>query len=221
MRGETTYEEVLRVTHVDSGTTPRCPMCARALADDMLCCPYDGALVGRDTCPSCERSLDSDWSTCPFCRTPIADRVMVQTLVEPPRLPQLLVVDDDESVCDYVASALTGSVEVTSTTTGNAALELLATRTFDGAVLDQLLPDSTGVELVRLIRSDPRTLTLPVLLFTGVINPAVEQEALQAGADDFLTKPVEPMLLEERVLRLITQEARRLPTVPLPVTAED
>jgi type IV pilus assembly protein PilB len=220
-RGETTYEEVLRVTHVDTGTTPRCPTCARALADDMICCPWDGALVGRDKCASCERSLDPLWSVCPFCRTAVPDRAPSPALVEPPRLPQLLVVDDDESVCQYVATALTGVVEVTAAATGNAALELLGSEHFDGAVLDQLLPDATGVELVRLIRNDPRTLTLPVLLFTGVLNPAVEQEALHAGADDFLTKPVEPMLLEERVLRLITQESRRLPTVPLPVHADE
>jgi CheY-like chemotaxis protein len=142
-------------------------------------------------------------------------------VVDRNRAPRLLVVDDEENVCSYVATALTGSVEVVAASTGNEALDLLATGTFDGAILDQLLPDVTGVELIRIIRNDPRTLTLPLLLFTGVLNPHVEQEALQAGADDFLTKPVDPMLLEERVLRLVTQEARRLPTVPLPVPADE
>ena len=82
------------------------------------------------------------------------------------------------------------------------------------------MPDLTGVEFIRLIRNDPRTLTLPLLLFTGGSTRS-SSGGPQAGADDFLAKPVEPVLLEERVLRLITQEARRLPTVPLPVAADE
>jgi CheY-like chemotaxis protein len=220
-RGETTYEEVLRVTYSDSGSTPRCPTCARALADDMVCCPWDGALVGRDKCGHCDRSLDREWADCPWCRTPVPGHVPAPAPAEQGGLPRLLVVDDDENVCTFVATALTGAVEVVAAGTGNDALDLLGSQPFDGAVVDQLLPDITGVELIRLIRNDPRTLTLPLLLFTGALNPSVEQEALQAGADDFLTKPVDPMLLEDRVLRLLTQEARRLPTVPLPVPVDE
>ncbi len=69
-RGETTYEEVLRATHVDTVAGPRCPACARALADDMLVCPWDGTAVDRDLCAGCGRHLDAEWTTCPWCRTP-------------------------------------------------------------------------------------------------------------------------------------------------------
>ncbi len=71
-RGETTYEEVLRVTHVDAVSGPACPSCARALADDMLVCPWDGTPVGRDLCAGCGKHLDDEWTTCPWCRTPVA-----------------------------------------------------------------------------------------------------------------------------------------------------
>ncbi len=71
-RGETTYEEVLRATHVDAVSGPRCPQCARALADDMLCCPFDGTLIGRNRCAGCDKPLEADWSTCPWCRTAVA-----------------------------------------------------------------------------------------------------------------------------------------------------
>ena len=70
-RGETTYEEVLRATHVDSVSGPQCPSCARALADGMLCCPYDGTSIGRDRCTGCDKPLDAEWHTCPWCRTPV------------------------------------------------------------------------------------------------------------------------------------------------------
>jgi CheY-like chemotaxis protein len=212
-RGETTYEEVLRVTHVDDGNAHRCPACARALADDMVCCPWDGAVVGRDRCPGCDRALDAEWGTCPWCRTPVAER-RAQPAVLRPSLPRLLVVDDDQNVCQFVASALAGAVDITLAYTATEALQLLGSRDFDGVLLDNVLPDLSGVELIRLLRNDPKTLTLPVLLFTGIESPSIEREALQAGADDFLTKPVEPLLLEERIVTLLQRETRELPTAP-------
>jgi type IV pilus assembly protein PilB len=210
-RGETTYEEVLRVTHVDTGSAPRCTTCSRALADDMVCCPWDGTPVGRDRCANCDRTLDAEWTTCPWCRALVPGLPVAAPA--PEALPQLLVVDDDESVCRFVATALTGAAVVTEATTSAQALDLLGRQRFDGAIVDQVLPDLTGVELIRLVRTDPRTLTLPVLLITGSTAQDMERTALEAGADDFLSKPFEPMLLEERVLTMLQRETRALPTV--------
>ena len=67
-RGETTYEEVLRATTVDASSGPRCPSCARSLADDMQVCPFDGALLHTDRCRGCEKTLQPDWTHCPWCR---------------------------------------------------------------------------------------------------------------------------------------------------------
>ncbi|MCU1622837.1 MAG: type secretion system protein [Frankiales bacterium] len=209
-RGETTYEEVLRTTHVDAVAGPRCPTCARALADDMMCCPWDGALVERDRCRGCERQLDAEWATCPWCRTEV-DRPVSQPAV-PTQLPRLLVVDDDPSVCQFVTAALAGSAEVVTAFTSDMALNLLGTQPFDGVLVDNGLPDLSGVEFIRLVRSDPKTLTLPLVLFTGASSADIEREARNAGADDFLAKPVEPVLLEERVMSLLTRETRSLPT---------
>jgi type IV pilus assembly protein PilB len=210
-RGETTYEEVLRATHLDTSSGPRCPTCARALADDMVCCPWDGAPVGQDKCTKCDRALEPEWSTCPWCKQPVAGFVPVEE-EEVSALPRLLVVDDDESVCTFVAAALAGSAEVTTANTSAEALNLLGVQPFDGVLVDNGLPDLTGVEFIRLVRSDPKTLTLPLILFTGSSSAEVEREARQAGADDFLAKPVEPLLLEERVLTLLGRQSRSMPT---------
>ena len=203
-RGDTTYEEVLRATHVDTISGPRCPSCSRALADDMQCCPFDGTPVGRDRCGSCDRSLDADWTTCPWCRTAIAGREDV--VVPPPsaeRLPRLLVVDDDPSVCAFVEGAMTGSFEVVRALDAETGLALASGSDFDVAIVDHGLPDMTGVEVIRLLRSDPSTLNLPVLLLTGDYATEVEREARRAGASDYLAKPVEPVVLEERMLALV------------------
>ena len=70
-RGQTTYEEVLRATHVDAVAGPRCPACARSLADDMVVCPWDGTVLGSDLCRGCDRHLDGEWTTCPWCRVAV------------------------------------------------------------------------------------------------------------------------------------------------------
>ncbi|MFN2538291.1 MAG: ATPase, T2SS/T4P/T4SS family [Mycobacteriales bacterium] len=210
-RGETTYEEVLRSTHVDAVSGPRCPTCARALADDMVCCPWDGAVVQQDLCKACERRLDAEWLTCPWCRT-VVDRPVTRLVEIDPGLPRLLVVDDDESVCQFVKAALAGAADVVTAFDSASALSLLGNEHFDGVLVDNGLPDLSGVEFIRLVRSDPKTLTLPLVLFTGTSSPHVEREARHAGADDYLVKPVEPVLLEERVMSLLTRQTRVLPT---------
>ena len=210
-RGETTYEEVLRATHVDTVAGPRCPTCARALADDMVCCPWDGALVHRNRCSGCDRQLDPDWFTCPWCRTPVGREVPVEQQA-PPSLPRLLVVDDDPSVCQFITVALAGSADVVTAPDSSTGLNLLGTEQIDGVLVDNGLPDLSGVEFIRLVRSDPLTLNLPLVLFTGSSSAIIEREARKAGADDFLAKPVDPMILEERVMALLTRETHVLPT---------
>ena len=206
-RGETTYEEVLRATHLDTVSGPRCPLCSRALADGMLCCPYDGTSVGRDRCDGCDKQLDIEWRTCPWCRTPV-DSAPAEPAAEE-HLPRLLVIDDDPAVCAFVVAALAGSVEVITALSADDGLTCLSTTEFDGALIDQGLPDLPGVELIRLLRADPKLVTLPIVLFTGDTSADVERAARRAGADDYLAKPVEPLLLEERVLGVLSATTRR------------
>jgi type IV pilus assembly protein PilB len=66
-RGDTTFEEVLRVTRVDTGPERRCGSCDRGLADDMVACPWCGTVVDRGHCDRCARPLDIDWKFCPWC----------------------------------------------------------------------------------------------------------------------------------------------------------
>jgi type IV pilus assembly protein PilB len=213
-RGETTYEEVLRATHVDTVAGPRCPSCSRALADDMVCCPWDGTRVSRGHCLSCDRALDAEWAVCPYCSTAVldVDRRVPVPVDDEAALPRLLVVDDDPSVCAFVEAALAGSAEVVAVLDADTALARVGNEPFDAVLVDNGLPDLSGVEFIRLLRNDPKTLNLPLVLFTGTDSPEVEQAARRAGADDYLAKPVEPLLLEERVLGLVRRETRAMPT---------
>jgi DNA-binding response OmpR family regulator len=122
--------------------------------------------------------------------------------------PRLLLVEDDASVRAYVTTALAGTVEVDAVETAGEGLDRATTNRYDAVLVDHLLPDLTGVEMIRLLRSEARTAALPVMLFTGDTSADLEIEARGAGADDYLAKPVEPDLLEERVLALVSRSAR-------------
>ncbi len=207
-RGETTYEEVLRATHVDDVAGPRCSTCARSLADDMIVCPWDGTPVGAYRCAGCERQLDPQWRTCPWCRTDTPAAVQ-DALPAAARLPRLLVIEDDLVTCSLVQLALQDQAEVLLAHTAEEGLALVGSEDVDGVLIDNQLPDLTGIEVIRLLRSDPGSLTLPLVMFTASASPELERDARRAGADDYLSKPVDPDVLVDRVLGLIRSSAWR------------
>ncbi|MGL5857143.1 MAG: ATPase, T2SS/T4P/T4SS family [Angustibacter sp.] len=69
-RGETTFEEAVRVTHTDHASGRHCPSCERGIQHDMVACPWCGVSVDHGSCSTCSRQLDPDWRLCPWCRTP-------------------------------------------------------------------------------------------------------------------------------------------------------
>ncbi|HMC68187.1 MAG TPA: ATPase, T2SS/T4P/T4SS family, partial [Mycobacteriales bacterium] len=208
--GLTTYEEVLRVTQLDSGSSGlHCSACSGALAADMVMCPWCATVIDRGHCAECDRPLDAAWRVCPWCREPAPGSVApTVSKKESASLPRLLVVEDDESVRSYISTLLAGAVEVVGVPTASEGLDLATAGAYDGVLVDQALPDLSGLEMIRLLRSEARTAAMPVLMLTGSTSEDLETEARNAGADDYLTKPVEPALLEERVLALVQRSAR-------------
>ncbi|MFN8075948.1 MAG: ATPase, T2SS/T4P/T4SS family [Kineosporiaceae bacterium] len=70
MAGDTTFEEVIRVTQSDQATDHACHACGRPVENDMVACPWCSVTLDRGHCSACARSLDPDWRVCPWCRTP-------------------------------------------------------------------------------------------------------------------------------------------------------
>ncbi|HEX7106984.1 MAG TPA: ATPase, T2SS/T4P/T4SS family [Acidothermaceae bacterium] len=171
-RGETTFEEVLRVTQVDVAGGRRCTACDRALADDMVACPWCAATVDRGHCPSCARPLETGWKICPWCRSsagqPSGDG---DHLPSPPRLPRLLIVGDEAGFRDVVAAAVGDEMAVDTAATGDLALSQLWESDYDAVVIQDTLADVAGTELLRTLRSATRTASLPALLVSEIGDP--------------------------------------------------
>ena len=196
-RGMTTYEEVLRATHVDTVSGPRCPSCARALADEMVCCPYDGTLVGRDRCTGCEKPLDAEWSTCPWCRTPV---VLDDAAEDAVVLPQVVVVGAGTAA--LVEQALDGTADVVAAATADDALALVAQGEVAVVLVDEELPDLSGLELVRLLQSEHGEHAPALLLRTD--DEELADEVGEEDGVDVLGTAVTGQELADRLRPLLT-----------------
>lgn len=110
---------------------------------------------------------------------------------------RILVVDDEKTITDLVGIYLRNEgYDVTLAYTGADAANLILTREFDLAILDVMLPDIDGFELLRTIRADH---TYPVIMLTARDAPADKIEGLSLGADDYVVKPFRPLVLVARV----------------------
>jgi two-component system KDP operon response regulator KdpE len=100
---------------------------------------------------------------------------------------RVLVVDDEAQILRALETTLRGAgYEVTTAGTGEQALILAATRPPDAVVLDLVLPGKSGVEVARELRTWTST---PILILSAVGDEADKVGALDAGADDYVTKP--------------------------------
>lgn len=120
-------------------------------------------------------------------------------------LARVLVVDDEPQIVRGVKVVLRhGGFEVDTADTGEAALDLVAVRLPDVVVLDLMLPDASGIEVCRQIRSWS---TLPILVLSAIGDEREKVRALDAGADDYMTKPFGPEELLARLRALLRRSA--------------
>ncbi len=116
---------------------------------------------------------------------------------------RVLVVDDIEANVKLLEARLT--VEYFETLTarnGEEALQVCASEGADVVLLDVMMPGMDGFEVCRRIKADPKTQHIPVIMVTALDQPSDKVKGLEAGADDFLTKPVDDIALITRVKNL-------------------
>ncbi len=116
---------------------------------------------------------------------------------------RVLVVDDILANVKLLEARLSAEYfEVLSAFNGLDALELLQTEHVDVVLLDVMMPGMDGFEVCRRIKQAARTMHLPVVMVTALDQPTDKVQGLTAGADDFITKPVDDIALITRVKNL-------------------
>ncbi len=124
-------------------------------------------------------------------------------------MASILIVDDEESIRDLIKEILSpGGHKLHLAADGKQAFEILRKMRVDLAIVDRNMPGMTGIEVVSLIRLDPKTSTVKVLMCTGSSVTKEIDEAFAAGADDYVLKPLNFAQLTAKVAKALAAPPR-------------
>jgi CheY-like chemotaxis protein len=225
-QGLTTVEEVLRVIQLREEEAALCPNCCRSISLDFTVCPFCSFTVRR-MCAGCRQELAAEWQVCPYCSTlavptvhrpvpvpapealPQLSPVVTPEVVKPSATvmrPRILVVDDDAVSRRLAVKALEKldvQPEITEASSGPEALAAVEKNPPDLVVLDIMMPDMSGIEVCRQIRSNLQTVFIPILMLTANTDQDTRTEGFLAGTDDYVGKPFSIAELHARIKRLL------------------
>ena len=121
---------------------------------------------------------------------------------------RILVVEDEQPIRDLIAFGLRrAGCDVALAEDSQAALASVGDRRPDLILVDWMLPDLSGLELVRQLRRDANTRDIPVLMLTARAEEADKVAGLDSGADDYLTKPFSARELIARIQAVLRRSA--------------
>jgi two-component system, OmpR family, response regulator MtrA len=119
---------------------------------------------------------------------------------------RILVADDDVDIRELIEFKLsTLGHEIVAVSDGAAAVDVCRDAKPDLAVLDVMMPGMSGLDAVRVIRSDEAMADIPVILLTARVKEADVETGFDSGADDYITKPFSPRELASRVQALLAR----------------
>ena len=117
---------------------------------------------------------------------------------------KILAVDDHPETLSILVTTLKGhGYHVVFTRSPFKGLQLAESEKPDLLLVDMNMPEMNGIELVRRVRAAPQGDKLPIIMFTAEVDIATKMAGFQAGVDDYIMKPTEPMELIERVASLL------------------
>ena len=121
----------------------------------------------------------------------------------------ILIVDDEEDIVELVRYNLEkASYSCTGVTTGDEAVRTARTLLPDLIVLDLMLPGLDGLQVCSLLKNDPKTRYIPIMMLTAKGTEADIVRGLELGADDYVTKPFSPRVLVARVGAVLRRQPK-------------
>jgi signal transduction histidine kinase len=134
---------------------------------------------------------------------PVAGALPSPASADPVRRPRLVVADDDRDMRTYLSGLLIPQFDVQTASNGDEALALVASAVPDAVISDVMMPGMDGFALVRSLRADPVTRSVPVMLLTARADTGSSVEGLRFGADEYLVKPFRSREFVARVGALV------------------
>ena len=131
---------------------------------------------------------------------------------------RILIVEDEPSIAELIAINLShAGYEVEKAMQTDLAMNAMRETLPSLIVLDWMLPGKSGVQFAKELRANERTRSLPILMLTAKSEEADKVMGLDAGADDYVTKPFSPKELVARVKALLRRQSPVQDTGPLSV----
>jgi CheY-like chemotaxis protein len=124
-------------------------------------------------------------------------------------LPTLLLVEDNKDFLAYMRQSLEGDYNILTAVNGAEALDLLSKKDVDMITSDVMMPEMDGLELCRRVKTDINTSHIPVILLTAKSMAGDELQGLEAGADDYITKPFSMEILRQRIHKLVERNQKQ------------
>jgi len=120
----------------------------------------------------------------------------------------VLIVEDEEDAAELFAEMMRVSgFRVLKTTSSTPALAMMKTETPDVVILDIMMPETSGLDLLRQMRRDPALTGIPVVVVSAKSMPADIKNGMEAGASTYLSKPVGFLDLKGAVERALGNQA--------------
>jgi len=137
-------------------------------------------------------------------------------MLDSERKPRILIVEDHPIIAELVETRLRiEGMDPIKCPGGREALELIGKEPLDAVILDIMMPEVDGYEVLRQIRAHPATRHLPVIFLTAKSTPADIEKGLAMGANYYITKPFSGLDLVRKV-RICLEERRATPATEPP-----
>jgi DNA-binding response OmpR family regulator len=121
---------------------------------------------------------------------------------------RILIVDDDPLLCNLLHMALgREGFETVETYSGDDALAYLDEQDADLILLDVMMADVNGFDVLRRLKADTRLARIPVIFLTARVDAISQQTGMDIGAVEYLTKPITPDVLIERIRSVLDAQA--------------
>ncbi len=134
---------------------------------------------------------------------------------------QIFIVDDEADIVELVSYNLKKEgFSVDAASDGETALAKIRKGKYDLLILDLMLPKIQGIELCRILRSDPKTAGLPIIMLTAKGEEVDRILGLEMGADDYMTKPFSPRELVARIKAVLRRSREKPVTEKIIKTGE-
>lgn len=112
---------------------------------------------------------------------------------------RILIVDDEPINIQVLSGILEGDYKLIAATSGQKALDLAKRQKPELILLDMVMPEMDGLAVCRALKADPETKEIPVIFVTSMTDAANEELGLDAGAVDYISKPVSAPIVQARV----------------------